>query len=116
VEARDSYRVGAASVLANVRVGASQLGDVRMFLNKTLIASGPAPLLAREVGAGADLVGKLLIVEAFVTDVSGQTNALSVTLHLSGGPAPKDVPLEEEASEPNGSIQFRIFILFRLAS
>ena len=110
---RTSYAVGAAHVFASVSVGASQLGDVKIFIHRTLTAAGPAPLIARDLGAGGDLIGKLMLVETLATDVSGQTNTLRVLTHLTGGPEPKDIPAEEEASAPNGSKLFRIFVLFK---
>jgi hypothetical protein len=113
VKVRDSYRVPrGARVSAAVNLDAAQLGEVSMFIDRTPIGTFTAPVAARDIGLADDLLGKLLIVEAIVSDVIGQTNAMRIRVTLTGGPAPKTVPASAEVEEPGGSVQFRIFVLF----
>jgi len=110
------YKVGtngAADILASVDVGLGQTGFVTISLDQTPIVSAPAPIGLLRVGTAADVKGKLLIVEAKVTDVSIMTNKMSVTVKLTGGPADKLVPQPGEVAEQGESILFETTILFR---
>jgi hypothetical protein len=112
-ERKESYRVLADDVLVSVSVGLGQIGTVRMFLEEKVLGTTPAPVGVRNIGAGPDLVGKLLTVEVTVTDVSVMTNQMSVTVQLKGGKPAKPIVLKDEVDEEGDTRDFRIFVLFK---
>ena len=114
VEARDLYKVRkGAHVFVTVNVDAAQLGRVSMFIDQALVGRFTAPVASHDLGLADDLLGKLLIVDALVSDVSTKTDALQIRVTLTGGPAPLTVPAATEAEQPGGSAQFRIFVLLQ---
>jgi hypothetical protein len=113
-ERNDFYKVGAgnATIKAAVDVGLGQLGAVKMFLDKKLIVNTSAPIGQQLLGSAKDVVGKLLIVETVVTDVSIMTNKLSVVIMLTGGPSPKTIIRTDEVEDGESTL-FETFVLFR---
>jgi hypothetical protein len=110
------YKVGTsdgADILASVDVGLGQDGFVTISLDRTAIVSAPAPIGMLRVGTAAEVKGKLLIVEAKVTDVSTMTNKMSVSVMLTGGPSPKLVQQPGEVAAQGDSILFETAVLFR---
>ena len=114
VEVRDLYRVQrGAHVFVTVNVDAAQLGEVSLFIDQTPLGTFTAPVASRDLGLADDLLGKLLIVDAIVSDVSGKSNALQIRATLTGGPSPKTVPASSEAGASGESVHFRIFVLLK---
>ena len=114
VKERGSYNVQRGNHLfVTVNVDAAQLGQVSLFMETTLIGRFTAPVASHDLGLADDLIGKLLIVDALVSDVSTQTNALKIRVTLTGGPAPKTLPASTEAETEGGSAQFRISVLLQ---
>jgi len=114
VEVRDLYRVRRGEhVFVTVNVDAAQLGEVSLFIDQTPLGTFTAPVASRDLGLADDLLGKLLFVEALVSDVSGKSNALQIRATLTGGPSPKTVPASSEAGNSGASVQFRIFVLLK---
>lgn len=113
VEVRDSYKVTRSEhVFVSVDVDAAQLGEVSLFIDQTKIGDFTAPVASRDLGLGGDILRKLLIVEAIVSDVMTRTNALRIRVTLKGGPAAKTVPGSADNDQSGGSAKFRIFVLF----
>ena len=114
VEVRDLYRVQrGAHVFVTVNVDAAQLGEVTLFIDQTPLGTFTAPVASRDLGLADDLLGKLLIVDAIVSDVSGKSDALQIRATLTGGPSPKTVPASSEAGDSGASVHFRIFVLLK---
>lgn len=116
VEKNDSYRVGkkaGALIRASVDVGLGQDGFVKMSLDKKLLIGTAAPLGQLAVGTAGEVIDKLLIVQAKVTDVSVMTNRMSVVVKLVGGPSPKTITVPAEVSDQGDSVLIEVFILFR---
>jgi hypothetical protein len=114
VEKRDLYRVRKGEhVFVTVEVDAAQLGQVSLFMEQTLLGRFTAPVPSHDLGLADDILGKLLIVDALVSDVSNKTDALPIRVTLTGGPAAKTIKAEAEAEAPGGSAQFRIFVLLK---
>ena len=111
----DSYAVGKGTkdVKVSIDVGLGQLGSVKLSVDKSPIASVPAPLGLQNLGPGSALKGKLLIAEVLVTDVSIMTNKMSVVLKLTGGAASKTITTNGEVVDQGDSILFQIFVLIK---
>jgi len=114
IEVRDLYRVRRGEhVFVTVNVDAAQLGEVSLSIDQTPLGTFTAPVASRDLGLADDLLGKLLIVEAIVSDVSGKSDALRIRTTLTGGPSAKTVPASGEADESGGSAHFRVFVLLK---
>jgi hypothetical protein len=114
-EKNSSYKVGSGTseIRAAVDVGAGQKGTVSVALDrKSLRKNAATPVAPVKLGAAEDVEGKLLIVETAVTDVIGMTNKMSVTVRLTGGPSPKNVPDSTEVDDGE-TVLFQTFILLK---
>jgi hypothetical protein len=111
----DSYKVGTGNNTIEVAldVGLGQLGAVKIALDKKTLVIAAAPMGQQPVGRAKDVVGKLLIVETMVTDVSIMTNKMSVVIQLIGGPSAKTITLTDEVPAEGESILFETFVLFK---
>jgi len=81
-----SYRVGAESdVSVRVAIGDAQLGGWAIGFGTDNVQKGseadPVP-----VGVGKDIKGRILQIIATAVDVRPETNRLSATVTVSGGP------------------------------
>lgn len=114
VKKQDTYAVGskAESIRASVDVGVGQLGTISMRVDEKLVGISPSPVGQRDLGTAQSLAGRLLLVEALVTDVSIMTNKMSVIVHLSGGKSVKKVTAKDEVTEDGESMLFQTFIRF----
>jgi hypothetical protein len=112
VRERDSYSVGTGTrdITAAVDVGLGQIGSVTMSVEEDVVAEGEAPLPPQSLGLGTDLVGKLLLVEVTVSDVSVMTNKMKVIVKLGGGASAKRIEAVAEVQEEGDSVFFEIFV------
>ena len=111
---RASYQVQrGAHIFATANVDAAQSGEVSLSIDQTRLGTFTAPVASRDLGLADDIIGKLLIVDAIVSDVMRQTNALRIRVTLTGGPSPKTVPASADTDESGGSAHFRIFVLMK---
>jgi hypothetical protein len=115
VRERDSYSVGTGTrdITAAVDVGLGQIGSVTMSLEQDVIKKKGAPVAPVVVGKGDDLVGKLLLVEVTVSDVSVMTNKMKVIVKLGGGSTAKRIEAIAEVQDEGDSVFFEIFIRFK---
>ncbi len=112
---REIYRVADRRVSVTAQVGAAQDGHITMLLDDEEIAECPAPVGPIDLGPGMRLVGRLLTVDSFITDVSPHTDAVRLTVRLEGGPEPCVIPLEDQVDTPGGTLNLRVLVLFKEA-
>lgn len=80
------YRVGDGPVSVRVVIGDAQAGGWAVgWDDQHVLGKGSAPETVT-VGRGKDIVGRTLQVNATAIDVRPETNRLSSTLTISGGP------------------------------
>lgn len=99
------YEISSGEVTVSVVIGEGQIGSSLVRLGTREITIGA--VTKQKIGKGTALGGKELFIKTVVTDVSDQTNRLSVRYELKGGKANKVFDLESTVAEEGDSVVFR---------
>jgi hypothetical protein len=92
-------------------IGDGQAGGHAVFLGAARIAQGEFHVDA-DLGDGADLARRVLVVSSIAVDVLPETDHVSVRVVLTGG-APSRMQIDQAADAPaNGALSFLTVITF----
>ena len=108
-----AYHVNPGSpVTVRAQIGDAQGGGHGIFLDQALVAQAELDTGAVALGAGVDLVGRLLTVSSVAVDIQGAHDHVSVLTTLTGG-VPDPMPIPQVADAPtNGAVSFLTLITF----
>ncbi len=113
----DKYQTATGNVTLDVLIGDANPGQVSATLSDptahttTQLGNG-ATLQGLNLGTGASLVGKVLVVSVVVQAAQPATLWTSATVALSGGAQDQHLPQSEKAAAANGNVNFLFVITF----
>lgn len=105
-----TYRVSNDPVILTTIIGEAQIGGSAVFLDSVLLTHGQIEQL--QLGSGALLRNRQLLVQTIVSDVNPQTNRTAVTTRLVGGPESAQVTQIVDAAQAGGIVAYRTIIDF----
>lgn len=92
-------------------IGDGQAGGHAAFLGTVPVAQAPQQIHAN-LGDGADLVGRVLVVSSVAVDIQPVSDHVSVVVQLEGG-HPSPLPIVQGAdATPGGSVSFLTVVTF----
>ncbi len=109
-----TYTVGDGPVVLEATVGEGQFGTTVVLIDDRFIqpAEQRNGYARFELGAGAALRGKTADVVTTVNATNPSTMRTCVTHRLSGGPAPLEWEMEEEAAGTGASVDYEVALTF----
>ncbi len=98
------YPVAQGNVILRITIGEGQFGASLIALGDQVLRAGT--IRNQTIGRGPALAGKTLTVRTLVSDTNTQTNRMSVTYALEGGPQSQTFILESEVERAGDATTF----------
>jgi hypothetical protein len=104
----EKYQVGEGVISLSVAVGNAQFGgiDVR-FAGESQPLARQDNMLRVDLGKGADIVNRDVVVRTVATDINPFTNKMIVTNVLTGGVQNQVFAMEKEVGEKGDVVYFK---------